>query len=292
MQKTNSPIQNPVLYSTQVKISPLVSVIVTTKNEEKNIKNCLRSIKDQTFKNIELIVVDNFSEDKTVEIAKKYTIKVYSKGPERSSQRNFGAKVASGEYLLYPDADMILDSDLVDKCLNLCLKGADAIVLPVLPDPSKLNNFWIKCRMLEQKMLLDDMVNVGPRFIDRSIFLSVGGYDETIVAWEDYDLHNRLLKSGCRVVSLQDSALWHLGEALSLREIVVRMVRYGKTGSLGLFTKKHGLSGLKQISIIRPSYFRHCNYFVTDPFHYIGVLVMKIVQTFSVVLGAFVRHLP
>ena len=47
-----------------------MSVIVTTKNEEKNIENCLQSINNQTYKNIELIVVDNFSDDKTVEIAK------------------------------------------------------------------------------------------------------------------------------------------------------------------------------------------------------------------------------
>ena len=59
---------------------PLVSVVITTKNEEKNIENCLRSIRSQTFKNIELIVVDNFSEDKTAEIAKKYGAKVYFKG--------------------------------------------------------------------------------------------------------------------------------------------------------------------------------------------------------------------
>ena len=135
------------------------------------------------------------------------------------------------------------------------------------------------------------MVNVAPRFIDQSVFLAVGGYDETIVAWEDYDLHNRLLESGCKVFSLQDSALWHLGEASSLGDVVVRMVRYGKTGSLGLFTKKHGLSGLKQISIIRPSFFKHRNYFITDPAHFVGIFVMKIVQSVSVALGAFIRQL-
>lgn len=170
-------------------------------------------------------------------------------------------------------------------------KGADAVVLPVLPHPSILNNFWVSCRMLEQKMLLDDMVNVAPRFIKRSVFLSVGGYDEKIVAWEDYDLHNRLLESGCRVCLLKDSALRHLGEASSLGEVVVRMVKYGKTGSLGLFTKKHGLNGLKQISIVRPSFFRHRHYFVSDPSHYVGIMVIKVVQTFSVAFGALIRHL-
>ena len=71
---------------------PLVSVIVTTKNEEKNIANCLKSIKNQTYKNIEIIVVDNNSDDRTKEIAGKYTDKVFNHGPERSALRNLGAE--------------------------------------------------------------------------------------------------------------------------------------------------------------------------------------------------------
>jgi glycosyltransferase involved in cell wall biosynthesis len=59
--------------------NPLVSVIIPTKNSAKTIEKCLKSVKDQTYKNIEIIVVDNFSTDGTYEIAKKYTEKVYQK---------------------------------------------------------------------------------------------------------------------------------------------------------------------------------------------------------------------
>ena len=270
----------------------MVSVLIPTYNSGSTIGKCIESVKAQTYHNVEIIIIDNYSSDGTKRIAESLGVKTLTKGPERSAQMNHGVSYASGKYILRVDSDMVLDKDLIEKCLRLCHEGAEAIVVPVLPHPNGPNNFWVSCRMLEQKMLLDDMVNVAPRFIDRSVFLAVGGYDETIVAWEDYDLHNRLLGSGCRVSSLQDSALWHLGEPSSLGEVVVRMVRYGKTGSLGLFTKKHGLGGLKQISIIRPSFFRHRNYFITDPLHYVGIFVMKIVQTFSVALGAFVRHLP
>lgn len=71
-----------------------VSVIVTTKNEEGHITNCLKNIKAQTYPQdkIEIIVVDNNSSDKTKEIAKEYTDKVYNCGPERSAQRNFGVR--------------------------------------------------------------------------------------------------------------------------------------------------------------------------------------------------------
>jgi glycosyltransferase involved in cell wall biosynthesis len=270
---------------------PLVSVLIPTYNSSSTIEACIKSVEAQTYQNVEIIVIDNYSSDETVKIAEHNGAKTLMIGPERSTQMNHGVTQAAGKYILRVDSDMILDRNLVERCLKLCEKGADAIVVPVLPHPSGLDNFWISCRMLEQKMLLDDMVNVAPRFIDRSVFLSVGGYDETIVAWEDYDLHNRLLKSGCKMASLQDSALWHLGEASSLRAVVVRMVKYGKTGSLGMFTKKHGLSGLKQISIMRPSFFRHRHYFVTDPVHYIGILVMKVIQTISVALGALARQL-
>jgi glycosyltransferase involved in cell wall biosynthesis len=82
-------------------IKPLVSIIITTKNEEKNIGNCLesilRNIELKDYRNIEIIVVDNNSTDQTKEIARKYTKKVYKFGPERSAQRNLGAKKARGK---------------------------------------------------------------------------------------------------------------------------------------------------------------------------------------------------
>lgn len=67
----------------------LISVIITTKNEEKNIGKCLESVLAQTYPagNIEIIVVDNGSTDKTKEIAIKYTEKVFNGGPERSAQK-------------------------------------------------------------------------------------------------------------------------------------------------------------------------------------------------------------
>ncbi len=55
---------------------PSVSAIITTKNEEKHIENCLKSIRNQTYKDIEIIVVDNDSNDKTKEIAGRYTKQV------------------------------------------------------------------------------------------------------------------------------------------------------------------------------------------------------------------------
>lgn len=52
--------------------------------------------------------------DNTVKIAKRFTDKVYNKGPERSAQSNFGIQKANGKYVIYPDANMVLS----EKCFK------------------------------------------------------------------------------------------------------------------------------------------------------------------------------
>jgi len=85
---------------------PRVSIIVTTKNEEEVIGRLLKSIKNQTYQNIEMVVVDNGSIDATRTISKKYTKKVYIYGPERSAQYwlrdSHIIQVSNGRYLIIP----------------------------------------------------------------------------------------------------------------------------------------------------------------------------------------------
>lgn len=80
----------------------MISVIVITKNEEKIIKTCLESIKWAD----EIIVLDNGSSDRTVEIAKKYTKNVFSFNDlDFASIRNKGMEKAQGDWVLYVDSD-------------------------------------------------------------------------------------------------------------------------------------------------------------------------------------------
>ncbi|MBE7445756.1 MAG: glycosyltransferase family 2 protein [Planctomycetia bacterium] len=116
----------------------LVSVIVTTKNEERNIGHCMKSIKFQSYENREIIVIDNFSTDKTKEIALKYINKVYDKGPERSAQRNFGMiNIAKGKYVMFVDADMILSPRLVESCVKEMEKDCQSLTSNFQTQPLK-----------------------------------------------------------------------------------------------------------------------------------------------------------
>jgi glycosyltransferase involved in cell wall biosynthesis len=193
LQKASNLAQKTVVYSAEVKNDPVVSVIITTKNEEKNIENCLQSIKAQTFKDVELIMVDNFSEDKTVETAKMNGAKVYLKGPERSSQRNYGAQVSSGEYLLYLDADMILSPTVIEECLEKCER--DRLDALYVPERIVGEGFWIKVRDFERSFYTGTVID-AVRFIRKDLFERVEGFDESLIGPEDWDFDRRIRKIG------------------------------------------------------------------------------------------------
>ena len=172
-----------------------VSVIITTKNEEKHIKNCLKSVKLQTYPNIEIIVVDNNSIDRTKEIAKKYTNLVFNKGPERSAQRNFGMmEVAKGKYVMYVDADMILSPTLIEDCVYEMENDGNLAAL-YIPEIVLGNSFWSEVRRFERRFY-DGTVIDCVRFIKKDIFIKVGGFDSSMTGPEDWDLDKKIRQMG------------------------------------------------------------------------------------------------
>ena len=109
--------------------TPLISVIIACKNNQEYISQCLESLKNQTYTNWELIIVDNFSTDGTFEIAKKYTDKVFQLDPERSTQFNFGFKQSKGEIIYRIGAEYLLHPDVLEKCVAKITEGFDAVAV-------------------------------------------------------------------------------------------------------------------------------------------------------------------
>jgi glycosyltransferase involved in cell wall biosynthesis len=94
----------------------MLSVIIPAFNEEKFLPRCLESLKNQKFKDFEIIVVDNNSTDKTAEIAKKFNVILVSeKSQGVAYARNKGAEIAKGEILIFNDM-------LFAKSLNKFIK--------------------------------------------------------------------------------------------------------------------------------------------------------------------------
>lgn len=217
-----------------MKRAPRISIIVTTKNEENNIANCLRSIKEQTYPSIELIVVDNFSNDNTIQIAKTFTEHVFSRGPERSAQRNFGVSVATGSYVMYIDADMILSKEVVTECVENCESGKH--IAAYVPETVIGEGFWIKVRNFE-KALYNGTCISAVRFINREKFLQIKGFDEELTAAEDWDLDRRIKALGSCTTAVSPiyhnegtfSIKWFLGKKTYYSESVSKYLRkWGK----------------------------------------------------------------
>jgi len=179
-------------------VDPVVSVIVTTKNEERNIGACLESVVQQSMPPLEMIVVDNFSEDKTAEIAQEYGAKVFQLGPERSAQRNYGVEQAQGKYILYLDADMRLSQKVIEECVNCC-EADNGVTGIYIPEIIVGEGFWIKARRFERSFY-DGTVIDAVRFVPRATFQKVGGFDIHFTGPEDWDFDKKIRGLGKTVI--------------------------------------------------------------------------------------------
>lgn len=211
---------------------PLVSVIVPTYNSSKTIGQCLESVRSQTYKNIEIIVCDNFSDDDTVDIAKRYAARILFKGRERAAQKNFGAKHANGDILYFIDSDFVLEQDTIQKCVQ-SVGEADAVVTV---NRSRGTGLWARTVAYKRELLADEDSVIAARFIRKESFFKVGGFDEELIVGEDINLHRRLISAGFYVRKV-NAVEWHIREPESFRELVLRNYYYA--GSLRPYLKKN-----------------------------------------------------
>lgn len=106
---------------------PLISVIIPVYGVEKYIAQCLESVINQTYNNLEIIVVNDGTKDRSAEIAKEYAakdsrIKVYDfKNGGLSVARNRGLEIATGDYISYIDSDDWIDLKLFEVLLDTAL---------------------------------------------------------------------------------------------------------------------------------------------------------------------------
>jgi glycosyltransferase involved in cell wall biosynthesis len=171
--------------------SPLVSVIIPTRNSAATLAACLASITAQTYPHIELIVVDRDSTDATKTIAGRFTKLVFNHGPERSAQRNFGVDRAKGEYVLIIDSDMELGPRVVEACVYQFQTHPELLGL-VIPEESFGQGFWAQCKRLERSFYVGVPWIEAARAFTRVVYQQVGGYDTTLVSGEDWDLARRV----------------------------------------------------------------------------------------------------
>ncbi|MGD0158737.1 MAG: glycosyltransferase [Candidatus Bathyarchaeia archaeon] len=260
---------------------PLVSIIIPTKNSADTIDKCLASVKMQSYNKIEIILVDNYSRDDTLNIAKKYGTKIFQTGPERSAQVNLGVSRALGKYVYRVDSDFVLEPGVVFEAVESCEKsGYDAIVIHNTSDPTI--SFWAKVRKMERDSYRNDEINVAARFWKKEVFEAIGGFDVNLIAGDDYDLHNRLLKGGYKIgwIKAQET---HIGEPRNMAEIFRKHYFYGQ--NLGRFIEKNQETALKQLSPLRRSLVKSLSGSWQDPDIIMGFFVYQFLRYTAATLG-------
>ena len=259
---------------------PSVSAIIPTKNSGETIGICLKSVREQTYNNIEVVVVDGYSSDNTREIAERFDAKLIESEVRRSEARNIGAEKAMGEYILFLDSDMELTLEVVEECVNKVKEGYDAVIIP---EVSVGVGFWAKCKALEKSCYIGDELIEASRFFKREVFDAVKGYDPKLEAAEDWDLNQRIRKTGYRVGRINALIKHHEGR-LSLWKTIKKKYYYGKT--LEKYKRKHPSKTKQQLKLIRPAFIRNWRKIARNPVHALGMLFIKACEFCAVVLGS------
>lgn len=255
----------------------LVSVIIPTYNSARTLRECLVSIKNQTYQPVEIIVVDEFSSDDTPTIAKQYGV-LYSMRGERSIARNSGARKAKGAYLLFIDSDMKLNPTVIKKCVEKSQEKAAVVI----PEKSIGTGFWSECRILERSCYYDDDIVEAARFFPRSLFLKMKGYDESMVGVEDWDMHQRIIKAGYPIRRIS-SFIIHNEGTIKLFKTMKKKMYYGRVFKKYKQRHPEAFRG----SFLRTSYLRHYSLLLHDPIHACGMIVLKLSEGIALLAGMY-----
>ena len=265
----------------------LVSVVIPTYNSEKTLAKCLESIKNQTYKNTESIIVDNFSIDKTTEIARKHGANVIEIEAIRSKARNIGIKQSKGYFVLCIDSDMELTPKVVEKCVKIFQlnKNVGGVVIP---EKSIGNNFWVKVRDFERSFYAGTEIE-SARFFRKDLIEKVGGYEEDVVFYEESTLPQKIEKLEYNVKLRINSYILHHEHDFNLMKWLKKKYSYSKT--VDIYSKKYKDYASRQASIYyRYSlFFKNGNWkkFLSKPLLALSTLVLKSLEFIASGMGYF-----
>ena len=190
-----------------------VSVIIPVYNEQRDIEVCLSSLLAQNYSDLEIIVVDDGSVDKTIKFVEKYPVKLFKQshlgaGPAR----NFGANHATGHILVFVDADMTFSSSFIKHLVAPIIHQQAIGTFSRDEMVANPENIWSRCWSVNQHLPPTRRLplNGSPtqpvfRAILKSAFLKVGGFDP-VGYNDDWTLSTKL---GRLAVEAPHSVFYH-----------------------------------------------------------------------------------
>jgi len=200
-----------------------ISVITACYNSEKTIEETIRSVVKQTYKNIEYIIIDGASTDKTLDIVNKYkdSLSVVISEPDTGvyNAMNKGIKASSGELLFFLNADdVFINEKTVEKFAQEAQKTNSGLLLGNILMLNKYTGelYYEKQEIIDKIQLINSTVFHPATFFKREVFEKYGYYNENNKVVSDYEWYvNYFLNGGNYKYIDSPIAIFSLGEGLS-----------------------------------------------------------------------------
>ena len=186
-----------------------VSVVVLTYNSQRTIKRCLEALLKQTYKNFELVIVDDGSSDKTLSIISGYNnprIRLVrnEKNLGIAKSRNIGWKNSKGSLVFFTDSDCTPMLNWLEEGVKRLQKGEDFITGVTLYENARTS---LRHKIVQGRDIFYTC-NLG---FTRQILEAVNGFDEKLSMYaEDKDICFRILKQGGKKAFCENMAVVHL----------------------------------------------------------------------------------
>ena len=226
---------------------PKVSVVITSRNNEQTVGECLKSIVELEYPKgaLEIIVIDACSTDKTAQIAEKYTVRVVSKPLNAPAAYNYALKIASYDLLAFVDADAKVEKDWLKKLIPHLNEPTTAGVSGNI-ETWNAENSWARSIGYDMKTRYTRLKNFTGRvatmnlLFKRSVLEEVGGFDEGFPSQYDTDLGFRISSRGYRIAFERTATCYHFNRP-TLRAYFRQQLQYGKN-TVRLYFKHSGLA--------------------------------------------------
>src|SRR3989338_760339 len=211
-------------------MEPLVSVIVPTYNSSATLDECLGALKNQEYKNIEIIVTDSFSTDRTKEIALQNGAKVID-AETLALARKKGVELAQGKYILFLDSDQIIEPNTIALSVKTCEEdGFDGVTHF---ERSKIYKNTLVERLINfDKWIFhsqqdDDPIygTAEPRFFKADFVKRIDFLDNPPITFELAIINLKMNQMGARIKFI-NAYIYHY-ETSSFWHVAKKFFRYG-----------------------------------------------------------------
>jgi GT2 family glycosyltransferase len=215
-------------------------------------------------------------------------MRVLNGGDERTSQINIAVRNSTSKYLYYTGADFRVEPTLLEDAVAAAEReSADAVWINCI---SEDNGFWGRVRHFERETYIGSVDFESARFFTREMYERVGGYDDSVPVFEEYDLQDRMMAAGARFTRIATAAEHHLDEPKRLSQIWWRSYYIGSL--YRNLVSKQGASALRHLNPVRRTFFKDPKRYLQHPVLTVGFIMLLLAKYGGGAAGILVSFLP